>query len=273
VPSESKPTHIETRKNTDSAKRMVPKTLPKQSMPFTQIQSLLKSTTITPKAPQTQRISLVTDQKKQETTITKVSPSSSSNKPVGKQSASHSIIMPGQVTKRDLKPKQSPSPRKVEKPKEPTFPMTAAQTLKLFGSQLTDYEKGEILDYEEIYFIGKSILKKDSRLFKEEEKNHGYDDDKGDYNAFVGEHINYRYEIIDMLGKGSFGQAIKCYDHKNKEHVALKIIRSKKRFYHQATVEVKILKYIRDNDPKGRSNVVKTLDYFTFRKHIVIYYF
>ena len=48
--------------------------------------------------------------------------------------------------------------------------------------------------------------------------------------------------------KGSFGQAVKCYDHKNHEYVALKIIRNKKRFRHQATVELKILKYLKDND-------------------------
>ena len=34
------------------------------------------------------------------------------------------------------------------------FPMSAGKALKLFMSQLTDYEKGEILDYKQIYFMG-----------------------------------------------------------------------------------------------------------------------
>jgi len=51
----------------------------------------------------------------------------------------------------------------------------------------------------------------------------------------------FRYEILDMLGKGSFGQVAKCYDHKTGEYVAIKIIRNKKRFHCQALVEVKIL--------------------------------
>ena len=51
----------------------------------------------------------------------------------------------------------------------------------------------------------------------------------------------YRYEITDSLGKGSFGQVLKCLDHKTGEHVAVKIIRNKKRFHCQALVEVKIL--------------------------------
>ena len=45
----------------------------------------------------------------------------------------------------------------------------------------------------------------------------------------TGDHIAYRYEIIEMLGKGSFGQVIRAYDHKMHQHVAIKIIRNKKR--------------------------------------------
>jgi dual specificity tyrosine-phosphorylation-regulated kinase 2/3/4 len=97
----------------------------------------------------------------------------------------------------------------------------------------------------------------------------GYDDEKSDYNTYVGEQINYRYEILDILGKGSFGQALKCIDHKTQQIVAVKIIRSKKKFYHQATIEAKILKYIRDNDLENKANIIKILDSFMFRKHIV----
>lgn len=44
------------------------------------------------------------------------------------------------------------------------------------------------------------------------------------------DHIAYRYEVLEMIGKGSFGQVAKCLDHKNNELVALKIIRNKKRY-------------------------------------------
>ena len=39
----------------------------------------------------------------------------------------------------------------------------------------------------------------------------------------------YRYEVLEILGKGSFGQVVKVIDHKTGQHLAVKIIRNKKR--------------------------------------------
>lgn len=81
--------------------------------------------------------------------------------------------------------------------------MTPGKALKLFMDQLTDYEKGEILDFKEIYFIGPEAKKfKGSPL---NEYNYGYDDERGDYQVQMKDHIAYRYEILQFLGKGSFG--------------------------------------------------------------------
>ena len=75
--------------------------------------------------------------------------------------------------------------------------------------------------------------------------NYGYDDDRGDYLVVNRDHLAYRYEIIDTLGKGSFGQVLQCRDHCTGESVAVKIIRNKKRFHHQALVEIKILENLK----------------------------
>lgn len=45
------------------------------------------------------------------------------------------------------------------------------------------------------------------------------------------DHVLYRFEILAILGKGSFGQVVKAFDHKTKAAVAIKIIRNKKRFH------------------------------------------
>lgn len=85
----------------------------------------------------------------------------------------------------------------------------------------------------------------------------------------LNDHIAYRYELIEYLGKGSYGQVFKVFDHKKKEMLALKIIKNKKRYYNQAQIEIKILLAIRENDPENISNIVKIKDFLRFRNHMV----
>ena len=35
----------------------------------------------------------------------------------------------------------------------------------------------------------------------------------------------FRYEILEVIGKGSFGQVIRALDHKTGQYIAIKIIR------------------------------------------------
>lgn len=109
---------------------------------------------------------------------------------------------------------------------------------------LSEYEYKEILNYQSVYHIGAHSDKKPATC-DNVTNNHGYDDERGDYLVVNHDHLAYRYEIIDTLGKGSFGQVLHCRDHCTGESVAIKIIRNKKRFHHQALVEIKILDSLR----------------------------
>ena len=113
-------------------------------------------------------------------------------------------------------------------------------------AQLNIFERGEIVDYRDIYFCGTKDAKKHTGDLSMTASNFGYDDERGDYNIVVGDHLSYRYEIVDILGKGSFGQVVRCIDHKSGVLVAIKIIRNKKRFHQQALVEVEILQKLRE---------------------------
>lgn len=109
---------------------------------------------------------------------------------------------------------------------------------------LSEYEREEVLEYENVHYFGKGSEKKPATR-ENRHNNHGYDDDRGDYLTVRQDHLAYRYEVFDILGKGSFGQVVRCCDHKTGESVAVKIIRNKKRFYQQALVEIKILDNLR----------------------------
>jgi len=113
----------------------------------------------------------------------------------------------------------------------PKFPMSAQLALKWYGLLLTEYEKKEILDYPMVYFLGHNKDKKINGSDKHEH-NFGYDDEKGDYNVIYDDHVGYRYEVKQFLGKGSFGTALKCLDHKTGKEVCMKIIKNKKKYYY-----------------------------------------
>ncbi|RMZ92342.1 hypothetical protein DV736_g429, partial [Chaetothyriales sp. CBS 134916] len=146
--------------------------------------------------------------------------------------------------------------------------MSAATALHVHN--LNIFERGEIIDFPDIYFVGTKAARKivgDNNLAS---TNFGYDDDRGDYNIVTGDHLAYRYEVVDVLGKGSFGQVVRCIDHKTGELVAVKIIRNKKRFHQQALVEVNILKKLKEWDPEKVHSVVNFDQSFYFRGHLCI---
>ena len=122
--------------------------------------------------------------------------------------------------------------------------VTATQALR--AARLNLFERGEIVDYKSIHFCGTQSAQKLEGNAESVSTNFGYDDERGDYNIVPGDHLAYRYEVVDILGKGSFGQVVRCVDHKTGGLVAIKIIRNKKRFHQQALVEVDILQKLRE---------------------------
>lgn len=147
--------------------------------------------------------------------------------------------------------------------------MKPLDAIRYFGKNLTEFERTEILEYPEIYFIGSKTAQKilgSPHL----EHNFGYDDAEGDYKYKENDHVGYRYEVLKFLGKGSFGTALKCIDHKTGKEIALKVVKNKQKYVYQAGVELKILQFLRENDPEDIMNVVHLEDYVIFRKHLCI---
>ncbi|XP_039249502.2 uncharacterized protein LOC120327151 isoform X1 [Styela clava] len=100
--------------------------------------------------------------------------------------------------------------------------------------------------------------------------NEGYDDDNYDYIIKNGEKWNDRYEIDSLIGKGSFGQVAKAYDHEEQEYVAIKIIKNKKAFYKQALIEVRLLELMNRYDSENKYYIVRLKRHFQFRNHLCL---
>ncbi|XP_015250815.1 PREDICTED: dual specificity tyrosine-phosphorylation-regulated kinase 4-like isoform X1 [Cyprinodon variegatus] len=148
------------------------------------------------------------------------------------------------------------------------LPMSPTEALNNFRERLTEFEQEEIHDFAEVWYLGLGSQKIEGS--QGAAQNNGYDDEHGSYIRVLHDHIAYRFEVLEVIGKGSFGQVLKCLDHKNNELVAIKMIRNKKRFHHQALVELKILEVIKKKDKDNLHNVIHMKEHFYFRNHLCI---
>ena len=141
------------------------------------------------------------------------------------------------------------------------LPLSAVEAVTQYRDELTPYELTEILSYDPIYYLGRLTSKLPDC---------NYDTEKGDYIPVLGDHLAYRYEIKGILGKGSFGIVLCCFDHKHKAPVAVKIIKNKKLFHQQGLVEVRVLQLLRERDRDGTVPVISLKLHFMFRRHLCL---
>jgi dual specificity tyrosine-phosphorylation-regulated kinase 2/3/4 len=147
------------------------------------------------------------------------------------------------------------------------YPLTPALAVKNHSKYLTELEQQEISEFEEVFYLATDECKihptKAERIV-----NNGYDDQDGYYRISKNDQIGFRFQILEQIGKGAFGQVLKCYDHKTKQLVAMKLVKNQKKYYYQAAVEAKLLLLTKENDPENKECVIKIQDYFVFRNHL-----
>ena len=139
----------------------------------------------------------------------------------------------------------------------PKFPVSPTEIFEFYPT-LPDWAKEEMSKFPQIHFLSKQAKKETS----------DFDEENGDYIIILGDDVEYRYEIIEMLGKGTFGRVVKAYDHLEKKNIALKIIKNKQRYYDQSMIEVQILDHFKDI-PKAQNYIVGVEGHFVFRNHMV----
>ena len=151
----------------------------------------------------------------------------------------------------------------------PNAPITPEEAKASYSSMLTTYELSEIHNFPEIYYLG--IPSKKIRVKPTPgSNNYGFDDSNHHYKAIVGDHLAYRFEIRAVFGKGAFGQVLRCFDHKTKQQVAIKLVINTEQMHKQGKIEVAIIQRLNDLDPDRTSDIVRTFDAFIWRQHIAV---
>ncbi|XP_035517716.1 SRSF protein kinase 3-like [Morone saxatilis] len=86
----------------------------------------------------------------------------------------------------------------------------------------------------------------------------------GYYHVEIGEIFVDRYQVVKKLGWGHFSTVWLCWDIEKRRFVALKVVKSAQTFTETALDEIKLLKCVRDMDPKDpkRERVVHLIEDF-----------
>ena len=103
--------------------------------------------------------------------------------------------------------KQAGNSNLADQERDLKFPMDPRTALINFSKYLMEIEKQEILDYDTIYWFNINDRKntKGPPTTPDGVENNGFDNDKNEYITEEGQHLSYRFEIVNRLGKGSFG--------------------------------------------------------------------
>lgn len=138
-------------------------------------------------------------------------------------------------------------------PDSAAFSISPKEVMECYSGVLSPDEKKEILKYHEIFFLGTEKSKEKLRFTKvlgrppalgANNKYHLAIDHNGIFKVIEGDHIAYRYEVLKELGRGAFGQVIKCFDHKTNQQVAVKLNRNDPQLAKSSRIEAEILTLI-----------------------------
>lgn len=97
-----------------------------------------------------------------------------------------------------------------------------------------------------------------------------FDDDDGHYKVVPNSKFANRYTVVRLLGHGTFGKVIQCYDQSTGRHCAIKVTRAIPKYREASLIELRVLQTIAHSDPTNENKCIQLRDYFDYRKHICI---
>ncbi|KAK2000583.1 kinase-like protein [Colletotrichum falcatum] len=101
-------------------------------------------------------------------------------------------------------------------------------------------------------------------------KNAKVDDDDGHYIVVPDADLTKEYQMVKLLGQGTFGKVVQARDRRRNKSVAIKIIRSVQKYRDASRIELRVLATLKENDNENRNRCIHLRDCFDYRGHICI---
>ncbi|KAF8981474.1 Dual specificity protein kinase clk3 [Entomortierella lignicola] len=95
-----------------------------------------------------------------------------------------------------------------------------------------------------------------------------WDDKEGHYIVVPNEDLTSRYKILRLLGQGTFGKVVECFDRETGKHCAIKIIRAIQKYRDASKIEARVLETLKRNDPGNTFKCLHLKRCFEYRNHV-----
>ncbi|KAF1995611.1 dual specificity tyrosine-phosphorylation-regulated kinase 3, partial [Amniculicola lignicola CBS 123094] len=101
-------------------------------------------------------------------------------------------------------------------------------------------------------------------------KDQKVDDEDGHYIVVPEADLTERYQILKLLGQGTFGKVVEAWDKRKQTKCAIKVIRSVPKYRDASRIELRVLSTLASNDKHNINRCIHLRDCFDFRNHICI---
>ncbi|KEG15062.1 putative Protein kinase domain [Trypanosoma grayi] len=160
------------------------------------------------------------------------------------------------------------------------LPITPVEALVKCKSHLTPYEQEEIMSFRDVYYCGAHAQGVSTASLAESDMKQQqlcgplcFHSKEDYYRIVCGDHIAYRYEVIEVLGSGTYGSVVRALDHAaqpSPKQCALKVARCLPCYAAALEREANILDFLRRSRQQVGVWVPHVLARFTFRSHEVL---
>ncbi|CAG7849297.1 Dual specificity protein kinase lkh1 [Serendipita indica DSM 11827] len=96
------------------------------------------------------------------------------------------------------------------------------------------------------------------------------DDKDGHYIVNQDDIIGKRYRLVKLLGQGTFGKVVEAVDSTMNRRVAIKIIRAIPKYREASTIEIRVLRLLKERDPHNIHKCIHLIETFDHRNHVCI---